>query len=117
METANATQTEIAALEDRLRLAELGPDPQFFKEVLDDNAILVSNGEPTLAKAKVVESHQPGTGPKFTSVEMSDLRIVDHGIAAVVTCKGIYKTPQSSTTLSFMRVWVKKDSRWQIVAG
>ena len=27
--------TEIAALEERLRIAELGPDPQFFEEVLD----------------------------------------------------------------------------------
>ena len=30
----DTVQSEIAALEERLRLAELGPDPKFFEEVL-----------------------------------------------------------------------------------
>lgn len=50
------------------------------------------DGEP--AKAKVVAAHRPGAGPKFTKVEMSDFKIVDHGDAAVVTCKGSYEGPQ-----------------------
>ena len=111
-------QDEIAALEERLRLAELGPDPTFFEEVLADEAVMVSReGEPFLAKSKVVEAHQPGKGPRFTRVEMSDLKIVGHGSAAVVTCRGIYETPESTITLKFMRVWLKQGDRWQIIAG
>lgn len=110
-------QTEIAALEERLRLAELAPDPKFFEEMLTDDAVLVSEGQAAFAKSKVVEAHQPGRGPKFTRVEMSDLKIVDHGSAAVVTCQGTYEGPESSVTLKFMRVWLNKDGRWQIVAG
>jgi ketosteroid isomerase-like protein len=114
----SATETEIAALEERLRLAELGPDPKFFEEALADDVVIVSeDGQPFFAKSKVVEAHQPGKGPKFSRVEMRDMKIVDHGIAAVVTCQGIYEGPQASVTLKFMRVWVKKDNRWQIVAG
>jgi hypothetical protein len=114
----STVQSEILALEERLRLAELGPDPQFFEEVLADDAVLVSeDGEPALAKAKIIEAHQPGKRPKFTRVEMSGMRIVDHGMAAVVTCQGTYEGPQSSITLKFMRVWLKKNNRWQIVAG
>ncbi|MBV9018738.1 MAG: nuclear transport factor 2 family protein, partial [Alphaproteobacteria bacterium] len=60
---------------------------------------------------------QPGAGPKFTRVEMSDFEIVDHGTAAVVTCMGRYEGPQWSGTLKFMRVWLKRDGRWQIIAG
>jgi hypothetical protein len=109
---------EITQLEQRLRQAELGPDPRFFEEVLDDNLVLVSeDGQPFFAKPKVVDAHQPGTGPKFTRVEMSDMKIIDHGAAAVVTCRGTYEGPKSSVSLKFMRVWLKKNNNWKIVAG
>jgi hypothetical protein len=114
----SAVRSEIAALEERLRMAELGPDAKFFEEALADDVVLVSqDGQPSFAKSKVVEAHQPGKGPKFTRVEMSDMKIVDHGTAAVVTCQGLYESPQSSITLKFMRVWAKKNGSWQIVAG
>jgi hypothetical protein len=45
------------------------------------------------------------------------MKIVDHGNAAVVTCTGHFKGPQFTGTLKFMRVWLKKEGRWQIVAG
>jgi ketosteroid isomerase-like protein len=109
---------EIAALEERLRQAELGPDPQVFEELLADDAVLVDQtGSSALAKRKVVEAHRPGKGPKFTDVEIRDLKIVEHGHAAVVTCTGHFKGPQFTGSLRFMRVWLKRGERWQIVAG
>ena len=108
-----STIDEIRALEERLRQAELGPDPAFFEEFLADDVLL--DGQ--LAKAKVVEAHRPGKGPKFTRVEMSDWRILDHGTAAVVTCRGVYEGPQGSHALRFLRVWLRKNDRWQIIAG
>jgi ketosteroid isomerase-like protein len=114
----STVQSEIAALEERLRVAELGPDPTFFEEALADDVVLVSqNGDPAFAKRKVIESHQPGNGPKFTRVEMRNMNIIDHGTAAVVTCEGTFEGPQSTITLKFMRVWLKRNNRWQIVAG
>jgi hypothetical protein len=108
----------IADLEERVRHAELGPDPKFFEEVLDDNVVLVSeDGQPFLAKPKVGAAHQPGSAPKFTRVEMTDMKIIDHGTAAVVTCRGTYESPNSNFSLKFMRVWLKKNNRWKIVAG
>lgn len=116
--TMYTVQSEIAALEERLRLAELGPDPEFFEEALADDVVLVSqDGQPSFAKSKVVEAHQSGKGPKFSRVEMRDMKILDHGTAAVVTCRGTYEDPQSNFTLKFMRVWLKKNNRWQIIAG
>ena len=113
-----STRSEITELEERLRQAELGPDPAFFQEALADNAVLVGqDGEPSMAKAKVVQAHQPGAGPKFTRVEMSDMQIVEHGDAAVVTCQGNYESPKGSVSLKFMRLWLKRDGRWKIIAG
>ena len=111
-------QNEIAAMEERLRQAELGPDPQFFEAALADNAVLVSqDGQARLAKAQVVEAHRPGKNPKFTRVEVSDSEIVDHGSAAVVTSRWTYENAQGRFTLKFMRVWLKKDAGWQIIAA
>jgi hypothetical protein len=104
---------EILALEEELRLAELGPDPAFFERRLAENVVL--DGQ--LAKSKVVAAHQPGGSAKFTRVEMSDFRLVEHGPAVVVTCTGAYEGPSGSHTLKFMRVWLKQQAQWQIIAG
>jgi hypothetical protein len=109
---------DIEVLEERLRQAELGPDPETFEDLLADNALLVDQtGSAALAKRKVVEAHRAGKGPKFTAVEVSERRIVDHGSLAVVTCTMVFTGPQWSGTLKFMRVWRRKNGRWQIVAG
>jgi ketosteroid isomerase-like protein len=114
----STVQSEIATLEEQLRLAELGPDPKFFEDVLADEVVMVSQeGQFFFAKSKIVEAHQPGKGPKFTRVQMSDMNILDHGAAAVVTCQGLFEAPGTKVALRFMRVWVKKNGRWQIVAG
>src|SRR3982750_2545803 len=107
----------IAALEERLRIGELGPDPNTFQELLADNAVIVGQNGVPVPKSRIVEAHQPASGPKFTRVDMSDLRIVDHGTAVVVTCRGTYENPQSTIALHFLRVWVKKDNGWQIIAA
>jgi len=105
---------EIRRMEEGLRQAELGPDPAFFEKVLDDDALL----DGKKLKSMVVEAHRPGSkAPKFTKVEMSGFEFTDHGGAVVVTCKGDYQGPQWSGTLHFMRVWLKKDGQWKIVAG
>ena len=112
------TKKEIAVLEERLRQAELGPDAETFEDLLADNVVLVDqSGTPALAKRKVVEAHRAGNGPKFTAVQISNLQIAEHGAVAVVTCTGTFEGPQWSGTLKFMRVWQRKNGRWQIVAG
>lgn len=110
-------QCEIQVLEDKLVEAELGPDPSFFQTYLDDNAIMVNEGNAAMMKDKVVAAHQPGAGPKFTRVEMFDMQIIDHGTAAVVVCNGEYEMPGKTHKLKFTRTWVKKPEGWRIISG
>jgi hypothetical protein len=99
-------------------LAELGPDPGVFEELLADDAILVGpDGRPSFAKEKVVEAHRPGKGPKFTRVDIADMQIVDHDTVAVVTCTGTFEGPHGTLSLKFLRVWMRKNARWRIIAG
>ena len=109
------TRDEIMHLEERLRQAELGPDASFFEEHLADDAVL--DGQQL--KARVVEAHRPGSGKgqKFTKVEMRNFALVEHSPAVVVTCEGVYEGPQFTGTLKFMRVWLKEDGRWKIIAA
>ena len=112
-----STRSEIIELEKQLRQAELGPDPAFFERALADDVVFAGpQGGPAMTKAFVVQAHQPGAGPKFTRVQMTEMEIVEHGDAAVVTCKGTYDSPNGSFSLGFMRVWLKRDGRWQIIA-
>lgn len=109
---------EVAELEERLRQAELRPDPVFFEQVLADDAIVVDeDGRSSMAKRKVVAAHENGNGPRFTSVEVRNMKIIDHGAVAVVTCEATYDGLETQATLQMMRVWAKKDGRWQIVAA
>jgi hypothetical protein len=112
------TRSEILDLEEQLRQAELGPDPHFFEEHLADAVVFTGQDDrQTMTKAYVVKAHQPGPDPIFTRVEMTDMQVVEHDAAAVVTCKGIYQGPSGSFTLKFMRVWMKREGRWQIIAA
>ena len=105
---------EILALEEKLRQAELGPDAAFFEQHLADDALM--DGQ--RAKRQVVEAHRPGGSAKFTSVEMSDFQVIEHGgYCAVVSCQGTYEGAMGKFSLKFMRVWLKREGQWQIVAG
>jgi hypothetical protein len=104
---------EITALEAKLRVAELEPDPEFFRSVLADDLVL--NNRP--GKTRVVDAHRAGAAAKFSSVEFEDMQIKVFGNAAVVTCSGTFEGPGWTGTLQFMRVWLKHDGRWQIIAG
>jgi ketosteroid isomerase-like protein len=111
------TRSEILDLEERLRQAELGPDPTFFEQHMADDVVFPPReGHPPMTKAFIVQAHQPGAGPIFTRVEMTDLKVIEHGDAAVVTCKGTYEGPKGSVSFTFMRVWLKRNGRWQIIA-
>ena len=106
---------EVREVEERLRQAELGPDPGFFEAHLADDAVI--DGQQI--KARVVEAHRPGSGKgqKFTKVEMSDFRFVDHDPVVVVTCHGTFEGPAGTQSLRFMRVWLRQRDRWLIVAA
>jgi hypothetical protein len=108
------TVEEVADLEEQLRAAEIAPDPEFFKSFLADTVVV--NNRP--GKDRVVDAHKVGVHPKFNRVVTEDLEILGHGTnAAVVTCKARFEGPGWTGTLKFMRVWLKTDGRWQIIAG
>ena len=65
----------------------------------------------------MVNGHQSGQEQKFQKVQMRNFVLVEHSPAVVLTCEGTYEGPQFSGTLTFMRVWLKQDNDWRIIAA
>ena len=57
----NAVRDDIAALEERLRQAELGPDPKFFEEVLADDVVLVGQDGEAFFATELTRARRPAS--------------------------------------------------------
>src|SRR5277367_1869466 len=73
----------------------------FLRNTLMDNMVFVAGGQASKPNRQIVEAHRPGKGEKFTSVEMTEMTIIDQGAAAVVTCQGTYEGPGGTHVLKF----------------
>jgi hypothetical protein len=115
----SSVETEIAELEELLRQADLKPNPTFFQTYLDDQMVLMVDGDicSHSPKTYIVDKHQPMKAQRFDRIEITDLKILDQGATAIVTGFGNFEGPDVSFSLNFMRVWVKKVDGWKIVAG
>lgn len=112
-----SVEAEIQHVEERLRLAQLHCDPTTLDELLDDKMLLLSDGQPFFAKARLMEMYAPNSGPQLKSVHWRNPKIISFGNAAIVICRGEYTAPQFSITLEFMRFWMHQSTGWKLIAG
>jgi ketosteroid isomerase-like protein len=113
-------KTTIEALEEKLRQAMLASDVLVLDELIaDDLAFTVPNGF-VVNKQTDLDAHSSGKS-KFTKIEISDRQIHDYGACVVVMVKaelaGIYDNQAFSGTHCYTRVWMKRQEKWQIIAG
>lgn len=115
----SSVEKEIAELEEGLRQADLRPDPTFFQKHLDDQMVLMVDGDicSHSPKAYIVDKHQPGKAQKFDRVEIMERKILDQGGTAIVTGFATFEGPDGRLAMNFMRIWAKKPDGWKIVAG
>ena len=108
--------SEIVALEERLRAAELGPDPEPFRELLDDHVVLLAQDGAPISKAMVVQAHEHSSRQKFERVEFEDVQMADHDDVVVVVCRTRYSAARKSFVLKTVRIW-KRTDRWRVIAA
>ena len=117
--SADTTKALIAA-EQTLNNALLRADWKTIEEIYADDIVFTTADGSVSHKSDSVREIQSGDA-KFVSIEMSDVHVQELGNVAVVTGKliekGRYKTDDLSGTYRFTDVWVKRDGRWQLVAG
>jgi ketosteroid isomerase-like protein len=110
----------IENLEEKLRQAMLNSDVAVLDELIADDLVWTMHTGNVVDKQFDLEAHRSGMF-RFTSLDIGDRQIHLYGDCVVVTLKvdaaGIYNDQAFSETYRFTRVWVKRQNRWQIVAG
>jgi ketosteroid isomerase-like protein len=110
----------IETLEETLRQAMLTSDVVKLDELIADDLVWTMHTGLVVNKQYDLEAHRSGLF-KFTQVEISDRQIHLYGDCVVVTLKanlaGSYDGQAFSQTYRFTRVWLKRQKRWQVIAG
>ena len=127
-----ATEKDILHHEERLIQAKRGLDLEALETIYADDLLLSGvMGEPTCGKAAVLEEARRGTAeraqalssgqPITMSADNQDMRIIAHGDTGVTNYRFVVtiKGPGVDIQRHYRQtnVWLKRDGRWQIVAG
>ncbi len=107
---------EIEALEERLRQAMLNSDIYTLDELIADDLLFTLPTGLVIDKQTDLEAHRSGI-QKFIRIKIDDRQIHHYSDWAVVTLKAEMTAKVFSGTYRFTRVWVKRQNRWEIVAG
>lgn len=127
-----ATEKDILHHEERLIQAKRALDLEALEAMYADDLLLSGvMGEPTCGKAAVLEEARRGAAeraqavssgqPISMSADNQDMKIIAHGDTAVANYRFVVtiKGPGMDIQRRYRQanVWLKRDGRWQIVAG
>ena len=117
------TRQELMQLERDIGVANVRRDADFFERVEADEFIFTDSGGGITTKKEDVASVRAPANPdaKLLSYEVDDMKVMLYGGTAVVTgrstLKGVNKGQEWTSQSRFTDVFVRRDGRWQIVAG
>lgn len=114
---------ELIQLERDIGAANVRRDADFFERVEADEFVFTdSSGGVTTKKEDVASVRGPASpDSRLLSYDVDDLKVMLYGDTAVVTgrstLKGVNKGQEWTSQSRFTDVFVRRDGRWQIVAG
>jgi ketosteroid isomerase-like protein len=126
------TEQEILQHEEQLHTAKRALDLNALDRIYADDLLLTGVlGEPTCSKPVVIDEVKRGIAERETakaggqqfqmSSENEDMKIATHGDAAVANYRFVVKVKGTNIDIHrryrVTNVWIKRDGRWQIVAG
>jgi len=115
-------EAELMQLERDIGQANIKRDKAFFERVEADEFIFTDSGGGTTTKAEDVASLDKPAGEfKLVSYEVDEMKVMIYDKTAVVTGRATTKSQGKDREIisrsRFTDVFVKRDGRWQIVAG
>ncbi|OLE53524.1 MAG: hypothetical protein AUG51_12605 [Acidobacteria bacterium 13_1_20CM_3_53_8] len=109
----------IRQLENERREALLHNDAAYFERVLAEDYMGTNQAGQVSNKAQTVANTRSGN-PHFDSLSYNDLNVRIYGNTAVVSGRATIKGQDNGQDISgqarFLRVYVKRQGRWQLVA-
>lgn len=116
------TETELMQIERDIGAANVSRDKKFFERIEATECIFTDSGGGITTRAEDIASlDQPAGDTKLIKYEVDEMKVFDYGKTAVVfgrvttTLKN--KDREIVNRSRFTDVFVKRDGRWQIVAG
>ncbi|MEO6394026.1 MAG: nuclear transport factor 2 family protein [Pyrinomonadaceae bacterium] len=116
------TENELMQLERDIGTANVARDKKFFERIEAAECIFTDSGGGITTRAEDIASlDQPPGDTKLIKYEVDEMKVFDYGKTAVVfgrvttTLKN--KDREIVNRSRFTDVFVKRDGRWQIVAG
>jgi hypothetical protein len=110
---------QIIALDQQLNDAAVQGDMKFFSKVMSEGYVGVAPNGMILGQSLIAAHYQAGT-LRYDSVLNSDIDITVHDNCAVLTAISAVKGHDGGTDLSgayrIMRVFLKRNGEWQIIA-
>jgi ketosteroid isomerase-like protein len=114
-----AATKQIITLDQELNNAAVQGNMKLFEKVMPDNYVGVAPNGMILQKSLIAAHYQAGT-LHYESVVDSDVQVRLHGDCAVLTAVAVVKGHDGDTDLSgtyrIMRVFLRRDAEWQIIA-
>lgn len=112
--------TGLRKLEEQINRAVLAGDVTTFERLLADDFTHTSHDGRFRTRAEWMKGRVQGKS-SYKSYGIEDLKIRDYGPTAVVTCLVAPSWTEvdggtASGRFRLLRVWVKRDGRWQVVA-
>ncbi len=115
-----AAAEEIRKLEAQFNEAIVKANLKAFDRLMADDFTHTNQSGKFRTKAQWLANHKPGRSA-YDAFEVDDLAVRVYGDAAVVTARS---TPKGRTSTGepitgqfrFLRVWARRDGRWQAVA-
>lgn len=117
----NHSLEEIIDAEKQLQQAMVKNDVQALEQLIHDNLVFIDPEGNVQGKRNDIESHASGAVVQ-TAVEFVEEPVIQfYGESAVVAVKAHVKVRVQGQPLEafcrYLRVWMFRDGRWQIVSG
>lgn len=117
---ANPIMATVRALEERLWQAQRDSNVAVLDELLADDALFTGINGVRESKASDLAQHSNGT-LKISKLDLLDfaLREIPNGAITSVTMAGAATIAGQPivATLSYTRIWVEQNGRWQVVGA
>jgi ketosteroid isomerase-like protein len=113
-------EQQIRDLESQVNAAVLSGDLRVFERLLAEDFTHTNQTGVFRTRVQWLANHKPGQSP-YTRYDVDELKIRVYGDTAVVTAR---TTPQGQDSKGkpitgqyrYLRVWAKRDGKWQAVA-
>ena len=115
--TADAqVKSQILALEEKWRVAQLRNDVTAFRELLSPDLTFIGTSGSLRNRSDYIASRRSSALPRAKTYEYTELRVRVFGTVAIVTGREAPTGPGVAFGGRFTQVWAQDSGRWRLVA-